>query len=82
MTDDQQFILALATLIVPTVATVLTYRKTDQTHKAVNGIQTRALRRARTSGRTEGMKEGLAAKPVPPEAMPGTMGNAGNPPTP
>lgn len=61
MTDDQQFILALATLIVPTLATVLTYRKTDQTHKAVNGIQVKAVRAARAKGRAAGVKAGQHA---------------------
>lgn len=50
MTDDQQFILACLTLVVPTVASVFAYRKTDQTHQAVNGMQVRKIRKARAQG--------------------------------
>jgi hypothetical protein len=52
MTDEQQFVLALATLIVPTVASYLALRKTSDTHQAVNGllaardIEQRAIGRA------------------------------------
>lgn len=69
MTDDQQFILALATLIVPTIATILTYRKTSATHEAVNGVQRRLVRRARSQGVAAGVRASGARA--------GTMGEAG-----
>lgn len=75
MTDDQQFILALATLIVPTVATVLTYRKTSQTHEVVNGVQKKLVKKARAQGVTSGTR---AAN----QAQRGAMGEAGKPPPP
>lgn len=73
MTDDQQFVLALATLLVPTIATVLTYRKTSQTHEAVNGAQKKLIKKARAQGVASGAR---AMKPPPG----GTMGQAGRPP--
>lgn len=66
MTDDQQFVLALATLIVPTLASILTYRKADQTHQAVNGIQARAVRSARAEGVRSGAST-LRRRRQPPE---------------
>lgn len=58
MTDDQQFWLGLATLIVPTIASVFAYRKTSDTHKAVDGMQARRVRAARKSARAEGVALG------------------------
>lgn len=73
MTDDQQFILALATLILPTAATILTYRKTSATHEAVNGVQRRLVRRARSQGVAAGVRASSSRT--------GTMGEAGKPGT-
>jgi len=54
LTDDQQFILALATIVLPLAASILTYRKTVETHDAVNGMQVKKVgqvrRRARAAG--------------------------------
>lgn len=54
MTDDQQFILGLATLIVPTVASVLALWRTQATHAVVNGFAKTRERRARAAGRAQG----------------------------
>jgi len=56
VTDDQQFILGCLTLILPTVASVLAYRKTSQTHDTVNGMQAGKVRRARAEGRAAGKR--------------------------
>jgi hypothetical protein len=69
MTDDQQFILACLTLVVPTIASVFAYRKTDQTHQAVNGMQAKAVRKARAQGVSQGARAEKEAA--------GTMGAAG-----
>lgn len=55
MTDDQQFILGLATLIVPTIASIFAYKKSASTHEAVNGMQAKKVRRARAQGHAAGI---------------------------
>lgn len=64
MTDDQQFILGCLTLILPTVASVLAYRKTDQTHQAVNGMQVKAINKARAQGRSTGARAERGAEAI------------------
>ena len=54
MTDDQQFWLAMATLIVPTIASIMGVRQTQQTHKAVNGLLVRHEKDAHTAAVAEG----------------------------
>ena len=54
MTDDQEFIVALATLIVPTIASLFAYRQSRSTHTAVNGMVAKNTRRARSQGRAQG----------------------------
>lgn len=54
MTDDQQFILALATLILPTIGSLFAYRQSRSTHTAVNGAVSKLNRRARAQGRAQG----------------------------
>lgn len=53
MTDDQQFVIALVTVMVPTMASVLSLLQSRQTHTIVNGMQAKAIRRARTQGRAK-----------------------------
>lgn len=72
MTDDQQFILGCLTLILPTVASIFAYRKTSQTHEAVNGMQAKKERLARKSGRAAGKASQLRSDRE-------TMGQGGNP---
>jgi len=54
MTNDQEFILALVALVLPGVASVLTYRQSRQTRHAVNGLVAKSNRRARAQGRVQG----------------------------
>jgi hypothetical protein len=57
MTDDQQFILAIVTLIVPTAAATFATLQTRKTHQAVNGMLAKGTRRARAQGRAQGQKD-------------------------
>jgi hypothetical protein len=50
MTDDQQFILAIVTLLVPTSASILAFLQGRQTHGLVDGMTKRSVRRARAQG--------------------------------
>ncbi len=51
MTDDQQYVVALATLVVPTIASVMALLQSRSTHSAVNGLNAKNMRRARAAGR-------------------------------
>jgi hypothetical protein len=62
VTDDQQFILALAAVVSTTVIQVMTYRKASSTHELVNGISVKRTRQARASGRKAGVAAEVAAE--------------------
>jgi hypothetical protein len=50
MTDDQQFILALAGIVSTTAIQLWAYRKAAQTHDLVNGMTKGRMRSARSAG--------------------------------
>jgi hypothetical protein len=54
MSGDEQFIIALVAALVPVIISVLTYRKTAQTHEAVDGLATKNARRANRAGALRG----------------------------
>lgn len=62
VTDDQQFILALAAVISTTAIQILTYRKSSQTHELVNGMTVKRTRAARSEGRRAGVAAEAAAE--------------------
>lgn len=70
MTSDQQFILALVALMGTTAASLIAAWQTRQTHKAVNGMVSRTVRRARAQGNVEGRAATIpATSPQPGVAL-------------
>lgn len=70
MSADQQFILALITLVGAAVASILAAWQSRETHKAVNGIASRNVRRAHAKGVTAGRRREQAVDPPPVDAAP------------
>ena len=66
MTDDQQFILGLATLLVPTTASLINFLQARQTHGLVDGIAKKQVRRARAQGAASVRSALRDAPQVPP----------------
>ena len=63
MTDDQQFILSMWTVIVPTIAAALAALQSRSTHSAVNGLLVKNMRRSRAAGRKQGQRESRVGNP-------------------
>lgn len=61
MTDDQQFILALVTALLPTAASVLVWAQGHETHKLVNGLSEKRVRRAHAAGQVIGRRKQRAS---------------------
>jgi hypothetical protein len=69
VTDDQQFLVALLTIVAPTIASLLALRQARETHTAVNGVLAKGTRRARAQGRAQGRAEVVPPRgPEPPES--------------
>lgn len=66
MTDDQMFMVALLTALLPTAASVIGALQGRQTHKLVDGMSKRRVRQARAQGVSAGVRAQSVVGAPPP----------------